>query len=273
MPDSEIQYYVHDWDPFAIKFPESFFIEGIRWYGIAYILGFVTAAWLLNCYYHKQRSPLDKDAQTSLLTYIILGTIVGGRLGYMLLYNFHEFITHPLSVFAVWNGGMASHGGMLGIGIALLIFSKHHPIKFWQLTDMVVTIGPPGIFFGRIANYINGELWGKVTTVPWAHIFVDSHGSFTAPRHPSQLYQAGLEGLILTVYIQLRFWLSSPSKRPYGRITGEFLITYALLRVIGELYREPDALVSPILGLSRGTFFSLLMLIAGIILLRKTEAR
>jgi len=265
-------YKVHDWDPFAIRFSDSFLIEGIRWYGIAYVLGFITAALLLNLYYKRKRSPLGKEAQTNLITYIILGTVVGGRIGYMLLYDFASLLANPLSIFAVWNGGMASHGGMIGICVALILFSRSHSIPFWKLTDIVVTLGPPGIFFGRIANYINGELWGKVTTVPWAVIFHHSDGSLTAPRHPSQLYQAGLEGILLTVCVQLRFWLSSPDKRANGHITGEFLIAYAALRVIGEHFREPDAFVSLIFGLSRGTFYSLIMaVIGGIILYRAAK--
>lgn len=272
MADIDREYLIHNWDPFAIRFPEGFFIEGIRWYGIAYVIGFIIAAFLLHIYYKKQRSPLDNDAQTSLLTYIILGTVLGGRFGYMLLYNFSDFVANPLAIFDFRNGGisgMSSHGGMLGICIALILFSHRHKIAFWKLTDIIVTIGPPGIFFGRIANYINGELWGKETTVPWAIIFRYSDGSLTAPRHPSQLYQAGLEGLLLTFYLQFRFWSSNPNKKhAYGQITGEFLIAYALLRVVGELYREPDAFVTLIFGLSRGTFYSTFMIIAGIIIIR-----
>lgn len=263
------KHWVHDWDPFLIQFPESFPVEGIRWYGFAYVLGFVTAAVLLNLYFKKGRSPLNKEAQTNLLTYIILGTIVGGRLGYMFLYNFNELISSPLSIFQVWKGGMASHGGFLGICIALILFARSQKMSFWKLSDIVVTLGPPGLIFGRIANFINGELWGKVSDVPWAVIFPIKNSQmeiidYTLPCHPSQLYQAGLEGLCLTIYIQVRFWFSSTTQKISGHLTGEFLIAYALLRILGEIFREPDEFVSLLFGLSRGTFYSIIMMGAGV---------
>ena len=262
-------YWVHDLDPFAIQFPEGFSIfnipmEGIRWYGIAYALGFICAAVLLRLYSRYQIFQLGKEDQTDLLTYLIVGTLAGGRLGYMLFYNFQEWVQHPLSVIHVWDGGMASHGGMLGIAVALWLFASSRKIAFWRLTDIVVTLGPLGLFFGRVANFINGELWGKVTVVPWAVIFQYSNGVFTDPRHPSQLYQAGLEGLLLTVYLQLRLWLSAAGKRVPGQLTGEFLMVYGIARVIGECFREPDAHVSLLLGMSRGAFFSVLMFVAGV---------
>ena len=269
-------YWVHHIDPFALKFPEGLFlekfgIEGIRWYGIAYLLGFVAAAVMLRLYYKKARSPLNTDAQTDLLTYIILGTVIGGRLGYMLLYDFAGFIANPLTLFNLQQGGMASHGGMLGIFLALLIYSRRHQIEVLKLTDILVTIGPIGLCFGRIANFINGELYGKPASVPWAIIF-PNNDPLAIPRHPSQLYEAVLEGIVLTVYLQIRFWrTNSDARTRTGVLSGEFLIGYALLRTIGECFREPDAPL--ILNLSRGTFFSLFMLIAGIGLIVRSKRK
>ena len=267
-------YWVHNIDPFALKFPEGLFpeklgIEGIRWYGIAYLLGFMAAAVMLRLYYKKGRSPLNTDAQTDLLTYIILGTVIGGRLGYMLLYDFASFIANPLTLFNLQQGGMASHGGMLGIFLALLIYSKRHQIEVFKLTDILVTIGPIGLCFGRIANFINGELYGKPASVTWAIIFPDND-PLAIPRHPSQLYEAFLEGIVLTAYLQIRFWRTNPdAKTCIGSLSGEFLIGYAVLRTIGEYFREPDAPL--ILNLSRGTFFSIFMLIAGVGLILRSK--
>lgn len=260
------QHWVHNWDPFIFQFPDGFFIEGIRWYGFAYVLGFLSAIILLKIYFYKGRSPLNAEKQTDLITAIILGTLIGGRLGYMLLYDFENFIQNPLSVIEVWHGGMASHGGFVGVFLAICWFSKKNKIDFWQVSDIVVTLAPLGLFFGRIANFINAELIGKASQVPWAIIFpIKNHLgeviSYTPPCHPSQLYQALLEGLALFLYTQMRFWLSDNKSRIKGLIVAEFLISYAILRMIAEAFREPDA--SLIWGLSRGSFYSLFLIVVG----------
>lgn len=263
-------YWIHNIDSFLIRFPESWPIDGIKWYGLAYLAGFVIAALLLRAYYLRGRSPYNYDQQTTLLTALIIGVLAGGRIGYMLLYNLDGLLANPLSLFAIWQGGMASHGGMIGVVVAMIWFARHTRTTFWRLADIVVTLAPAGILLGRIANFINAELWGKVTTVSWAVLFPVTDPrtglvvDYTEPRHPSQLYQAGLEGLLLLVYIQARFWLSQPAQRPAGRLAAEFLIAYGLLRILGEIFREPDA--DLILGLSRGAFYSVLMVIAGVII-------
>jgi phosphatidylglycerol:prolipoprotein diacylglycerol transferase len=201
----------------------------------------------------------------------VIGVLVGGRLGYFLFYEPQMLGAQPLAIFKIWDGGMASHGGMLGVAVALAWFARASRIRFLHLGDLVVSATPAGLFFGRIANFINGELWGKMATVPWAVIFPRSADpgtplQFIAPRHPSQLYEAFLEGIVLLVLMQLRFWRTDVTRARPGRLSGEFFIAYALLRMLCEVYREPDAGVSLILGMSRGTFYSLFLVAAGALL-------
>jgi phosphatidylglycerol:prolipoprotein diacylglycerol transferase len=256
-----LAYWVHDLSPFAIRFAGNF---GIRWYGLAYLTGFVGAAWLLQRYHRAGRSPLDFSAVIDLMTALVAGVIVGGRVGYFLLYQPTAFFSDPLMLFRVWEGGMASHGGMAGVAVALWWFTRKRPESMLHVADLVITTVPVGLFFGRLANFINGELWGKIAVVPWAVVFSHTGGGDN-PRHPSQLYEAALEGLVLFLYLQWRFWktdVARPQRQPAGQLTGEFLLAYALARAVCEVYREPDA--SLILGLSRGTFYSVFLVAAGV---------
>lgn len=274
----QLAYWVHNLDPFAIHFPEGFFLDGIRWYGISYIIGFLIAMGLLYFYYKKGRSPYNVDEQGTLMTALIIGTLIGGRLGYMLLYDFDNFIRNPLIFFNTLQGGMASHGGIVGVFLALLWFSRKTKTSLLGLCDIIATLTPPGIFFGRIANFVNAELWGKISYMPWAVAFSTSMPPGTPvehipPRHPSQLYEAGLEGLLLCIYLQIRFWVSG-AKLMKGQLAGEFFIGYTVVRIFGEIFREPDA--SLILSISRGQFYSLFLIIVGIIFIyfsRKVSKR
>lgn len=259
--------YVVNFDPIALHFPQSWGFPGIRWYGLSYLAGFIIALLLLNFYTKKKRSPLTYDENSSLFTYLLFGVIVGGRLGYMFFYDWQRFSENPLIAFRVWDGGMASHGGFIGVILAVMLFCKIHKVAFLKLADIIATIASPGIFLGRIANFVNGELWGKVSDVPWAMIFPASAPrttavEFIAARHPSQLYEAVAEGLVIFVILQYRFW---KSKLPSGQIAGEFFILYAIARIICEIFREPDRGVSLILGLSRGTFYSVFCIVLGLI--------
>lgn len=258
-----LAHWVHTPHPFLVQFSESL---GIRYYGLAYLLGFVAAGWLLHVYYRAGRSKLDSSSIFDLMTYLVGGVVIGGRLGYFVLYQSETFLHDPLVIFRVWEGGMASHGGMIGSMVGMALFARNRPITFFETADLVVTVAPIGLFFGRIANFINGELWGKTATVPWAMIF-EKTGGGEMPRHPSQLYEALLEGLLLFAFLQWRFWKSDCAKKQPGRIAGEFLLAYALARTIGELFREPDA--GLILGLSRGTFYSLFMIAGGLVLIAR----
>jgi phosphatidylglycerol:prolipoprotein diacylglycerol transferase len=254
-------FWVHNLSPFLIRFNENF---GIRYYGLSYLLGFLGAGWLLHKYYKAGRSPLDVNAIFDLMTALIAGVIIGGRLGYFLLYQPEYLFRDPMVFLRVWEGGMASHGGMLGVVVALWAFTRRRTVGLLQVADLVVSTAPLGLFFGRIANFINGELWGIPSRVPWAVIFPASPPPLM-PRHPSQLYEAGLEGLLLFAYMQGRFWKSESAKTYPGQLSGEFLLLYAFVRALGEFYREPDA--GLILGLSRGTFYSVFLVAAGVALL------
>lgn len=264
-------FWVHDLSPFIVEFPEGFFLDGIRWYGFAYLAGFLVGMWLLSFYYKRERSPLNPEAQTNFLLALIVGVIVGGRLGYMLFYAPEKLWNDPLSLFRVWQGGMASHGGMLGVLLATWWTARRYRCGFLRLCDIVVTLAPAGLLFGRIANFINGELWGKETDVAWAVVFKFKtlifggieHTSYLLPRHPSQLYEAATEGLLLLIWTQIRFWKKKPL--PPGQLVGEAAILYAASRIFCEIFREPDAGVSFICGMARGQFFSVLLALLGII--------
>ncbi|MDR1432982.1 MAG: prolipoprotein diacylglyceryl transferase [Puniceicoccales bacterium] len=262
------RYYVHGIDPFVLKFPESWPVDGIRWYGIFYIFAFAFAALALNFYTKKNKSPLSAEQNSSFLGYAIIGVVIGGRLGYALLYSFDSFIKNPLEIFAVWRGGMSSHGGFAGVIAAIAIFCKKNNVPLLSLADICSTIAPFGFFVGRIANFINGELYGKITAVKWAVIFPKSAHQMAnilaiPARHPSQLYEAFLEGLVLFLCVQTRFW-SRREIRP-GRLSGEFLVLYAIFRIFTECFREPDAEL--IFSMARGQFYSIFLLILGLILI------
>lgn len=265
-PFSFLAYWVDNLDPFVVHFPKGFLVEGIRWYGLSYVLGFLIALGLLHFYYLKKRSPYNFDQETTLITAIIVCTLIGGRLGYMLLYDLKNFIHNPLTFFMTLHGGMASHGGIVGVFLALVWFSKKTKTSLFGLCDIIASIAAPGIFLGRIANFINGELWGKITYLPWAVIFPSSAPegfpvNLIPPRHPSQLYEAVLEGLLLFAYMQWRFWTKG-KVLPKGQLTGEFFIGYTIARSIGEVFREPDS--SLIFGLNPGQFYSIFLILAGV---------
>ena len=263
-------YWVHDLSPFLIRFPENpLGLDGIRYYGLAYLLSFAAAWALLRLYQQHGKLALNADQRATLMTCVIIGVLAGGRIGYMLFYDLQAWLHNPLLVLRIDQGGMASHGGFIGVTLALAWFSIKQQCSLLRLGDAIVTIAPLGLCLGRLANFINGELWGRASTVSWAVIFPDSPAVYHAaqqvfspqPRHPSQLYAAALEGALLFALAQWRFWRTRP---PAGQLAGEFLVAYGIVRIFGELFREPDAAL--ILGLSRGQFYSVWMLLAGGIL-------
>jgi phosphatidylglycerol:prolipoprotein diacylglycerol transferase len=270
-----LAYWVHDLDPFLIRFSGNF---GIRYYGLAYLVGFLAAGWLLRRYARAGRATLSGEDIADLMVAIVLGVLIGGRLGYFLFYQPGALLREPMQLVRVWEGGMASHGGFIGVTLALWWFAAKHQIRFVQVADLIASTAPVGLLFGRIANFINGELPGKATTVAWAVIFPNNEfdrDHAPQPRHPSQLYEAALEGALLLAFMQWRFWKSDIVRTQPGRLAGEFLIAYAIVRMIGELFREPDA--SLFFGLSRGTFYSVFLIAAGLVLIvrarRKTATR
>ena len=273
MPEKNLDYWVHNLSPFLLEFPKNpLGLEGIRYYGLSYLLGFLFAWLFLYFSYKKEKFPMNAKERSDFMTYIILGVLIGGRLGYMLLYDLNDFITNPLLFFRIDQGGMSSHGGIMGLLFVNFLFAKKSNYNPWSLGDCIVAIGPLGIMLGRLANFINGELWGKITSAPWAVLFPSSPMSFSAltgyygiqPRHPSQLYASFSEGFIPLIYLQYRFWFTKYSS---GQLIGEFLILYSVFRILNELFREPDAAL--IMGLSRGQFFSLFILGIGLVIFVK----
>ena len=260
-------YLVDRLDPFLIRFSENF---GIRYYGLAYALGFLASAWLLHLYAKAGRSLLISARIGDFMVAAILGVVLGGRIGYYILYDvWRTFGSDPLAILRVWEGGMSFHGGLVGVVLAVLWFARTDGIPLAHLCDIVASTAPAGLLFGRIANFINGELWGRPTMVAWAVIFPKSPTPIV-PRHPSQLYEAALEGALLLGYMQWRLWRGDSVRTRPGRLAGEFLIGYAVLRMFCETFREPDA--SLILGLSRGVFYSLFMIIFGLFLVLRKSA-
>lgn len=250
-------FYVHNLSPFLWEFAPGF---GIRWYGMAYAVGLLIGWWILIQAARRQWTPLNANARGNFVIYLLLGIVLGGRLGYMLFYDLPAFAAHPLRFFEFQHGGMSSHGGFLGVALASWLFASRQKISVLKIFDIACLMAPAGLLLGRIANFINGELWGRIANVPWAVVFpssapVGTPVSLIAPRHPSQLYEAALEGLFLLIYTQLRA-RQTKLQHP-GQLTAEFLFLYALVRIVGEFFREPDAAL--IFGLSRGVFYSLFM--------------
>jgi len=229
---TEFAMLVHpDFDPIAFSLGPLH----VRWYGLMYLLGFL-AGWALGRYRAKQPGSGWTAAQVDdLVFYIALGVILGGRIGYVLFYGFEGFLNDPLLLLRVWEGGMSFHGGLLGVVLAMLVFARRHHQGFWVTTDFIAPLIAPGIFFGRIGNFINGELWGRVTDLPWAMVFRQAGDHL--PRHPSQLYQAALEGLALFVIV----WLFSARPRPTMAVSGVFALAYGGFRLLVEFVRQPDA--------------------------------
>lgn len=210
----------------------------LRWYGIMYMLAFV-CAWLLA----RRRTARpgygpcpgwDRRQLDDLLTWSMLGVIVGGRLGYVLFYDLPTYLADPLEIFRIWNGGMSFHGGLLGVLAAFWRYARESGRGFLQVSDFAAPLVPPGLFFGRLGNFINGELWGRASEMPWAVVFP---GAGPEPRHPSQLYEAVLEGLVLFVIL----WMFSSRRRPEGAVSGLFALSYGVFRFCVEFVRMPDA--------------------------------
>jgi phosphatidylglycerol:prolipoprotein diacylglycerol transferase len=234
----------------------------VRWYGLMYLLAFVQFIWLGRLRIKRGNSLLSVEQLDDLLFYGMLGVIVGGRMGQVIFYEPGYFSSHPLEIFAVWKGGMSFHGGFLGVLIAMLLWARKNQHNWFDIVDFIAPLVPLGLAAGRIGNFINGELWGRVTDAawPWAMIFPQSGD--LQPRHPSQLYHVALEGIILFAIL----WLFSRRRRPRRAVSGLFLIGYGTFRFITEFFREPD---SGIFGqsytISMGQWLSLPMIVIGIV--------
>lgn len=293
-----IAYYVHDLDPFIWRVGESW---GLRWYGMAYLLAFVTGFFLYRRLAQRGFSDLRPDQVGDFIFGgAVFGVVLGGRIGYMLFYNLDAFLSDPLSFFRLNEGGMSAHGGIFGVALYSLWFARRHHVSWLNLGDNIVVVAPLGLLFGRIANFINGELYGRVATVPWAVQFPlelydrpemaelalaearTIHPEWTtvdqliggvsgsaelreqlavtlSPRHPSQIYEAALEGLLLFLIL---WFMRTRLRLRNGVLTGVFFIGYAVFRSFCELFREPDA---PLTGvLTRGQFLSVFLVLVGV---------
>ena len=252
--------FTNNFDPVAF----SLFAFEVRWYSLSYIFGI-----LFGWFYCKRFLIKDKIVSTlfdDLLTYLIIGIIVGGRLGYILFYNLKYYLDNLVEIFFIWEGGMSFHGGLIGVFVATYIFSKKNEINKYIYLDLISICAPIGIFFGRIANFINGELIGKATNANWGVIFSKTDN---IPRHPSQLYECILEGIILFILMNLIFFRK---KYKTGTASFAFLFFYGLFRFISEFFREPDIQVGYLIGsLSMGMLLSLIMIFISIVFFYKVN--
>jgi phosphatidylglycerol:prolipoprotein diacylglycerol transferase len=247
-------------DPIALKLGPL----AIHWYGLMYVVAFVLFLWLGAL---RTRQPQWAQAGWArrdiedLLFFGVIGVIVGGRLGYVLFYKPGYYAGHPLEALMVWKGGMSFHGGLLGVIAAIALYARRRGRRFLEVTDLIAPCVPTGLAAGRIGNFINGELWGRAAdpSLPWAMVFPQSGSSLA--RHPSQLYQALLEGLLLFVLL----WLYARRARGPGQVSGAFLIGYGCLRFAAEFFREPDAFLGPLaLGMTMGQWLCVPMVVAGV---------
>ena len=243
----------------------------MRWYGLMYILGFISSYLLVTYQLKKNALKIDRAIIDDLFFYLILGLIAGARLGYVIFYNLSFYLQNPLDVFVIWHGGMSFHGGLIGSFIAGYIVMKRKKLNLFATLDLIIPTCPIGIGFGRIGNFINGELFGKPTNVPWAMVFPEG-GS--APRHPSQIYEMFFEGILLFCIL----WIYKDRKKRDGDVFALFLILYGLFRIFCELFRQPDSQLGYIFGLiSMGQILSFCMIAIGIALkylyLPKTSTR
>lgn len=256
----------------AIPFPQidPVLIEigplAIRWYALAYIAGIVLGWQLAKRIVMRSGWNLNQEQVDDLMFYATLGIVLGGRLGFVFFYYPSYYLSHPLEILAVWQGGMSFHGGLLGVITAIVLFARKHKLHWLEVADLAAIVTPIGLFFGRIANFINGELWGRVTDVPWAMVFPTGG---PIPRHPSQLYEAALEGILLFAVM----WIATgrvklPEER--GFLGGLFLLGYALGRSTVEFMREPDGYIA---FLTMGQALSLPMGLAGIALMVMAKQR
>jgi phosphatidylglycerol---prolipoprotein diacylglyceryl transferase len=232
----------------------------IRWYALAYIAGLVLGWQIMRRVCTQPPKILSPEKIDDFLLWAALGVILGGRLGYVLFYKPGFYFSQPLSILTVWEGGMSFHGGFLGVVVAITAFAIRNKVPIFMLSDLVAMVVPIGLFFGRIANFINGELWGRSTDVAWAMVF--PRGG-PLPRHPSQLYQAFFEGVVLLSVIVLVWRLTDGRRRP-GLLTGVFCVGYGVARIVGEVFREPDAFLGYIWGpLTMGMLLSVPLLVFG----------
>jgi len=229
----------------------------VRWYGLMYLFGFLSSYLLVRYQVRRRGLAISRELVDDLYFYLVVGLISGARLGYVVFYNLGEYIQTPIEILKVWHGGMSFHGGLIGTVLAGIVFSRKKGVDFWLWADMIIATAPIGLGLGRLGNFINAELYGRVTTVPWAMVFPYSDG---LPRHPSQLYEAFFEGMVLFLVL----WFAKDRIRRPGMLTSLFLVLYGCFRFFLEFFREPDPQLGFVLSfLTMGQILSLLMILAG----------
>lgn len=241
----------------------------VRWYGLAYVAGFIAAGFIIRHFATRWELGLSTDDVIEILLAAVIGVVVGGRLGYMLFYSNGEFWRDPVSVFRIWSGGMSFHGGLIGILIAGYVVARIKRMPFLTVCDLGAIGAPVGLLLGRLANFVNDELWGRVTTVPWGIVFP---GAGPLPRHPSQLYEAALEGVVLLIVMLWLAYCTPP--RPRGEILGWLLVLYGAFRIFVEFFRQPDLQIGFLPGgLTLGQLLSVPVVVAGVALVIWARAK
>ena len=255
-----------DIDPVAVNLGPV----AIHWYGIAYIVGIGLGWWLLARAADRDGNDWTRDDVADVVFYAAIGAVLGGRIGYALFYNFADYIDDPLSLLAVWRGGMSFHGGVIGFILALAWFARRRSRRFLATTDFVVPVVPIGLFLGRVANFVNQELWGAPTSLPWGVVFTQPAAGGIA-RHPSQLYEAALEGIVLFVLLRL----VASGRPPTGTVSATFLLAYGIMRAGIELVREPDAHLGYVAAgwITMGQLLCVPMVVAGLAILLAAQRR
>ena len=257
----------------------------LRWYSLAYLAGIFIGYWYLLKLIKQPGAPMGRRHGDDLVFYAALGIILGGRLGYVLFYNLGEYIRHPIEIVKLWDGGMSFHGGVIGTSLGIIYLARKEKLNWLRIHDYVACCVPFGLFFGRLANFVNQELWGAHTSVPWAIRFMEPTGRMINgkaemflgdPRHPSQLYEAGLEGLVLFGILWWMFWKTEARYQP-GKLVGAFIFFYGAFRFGLEFIREPDAQFTNTMfataGLHMGQWLSLPMILGGLYLMLTAKSR
>ena len=244
----------------------------LRWYSLAYLAGILLGWWYLLKLINRPGAPMARRHADDMVFYATLGIILGGRLGYVLFYKPGEYFSNPIEIFKLWDGGMSFHGGVIGTSLGIFYLARKNGLNWLRIHDYVACCVPFGLFFGRLANFVNGELWGKPTDVPWAIIF-PTGGDWA--RHPSQLYEAGLEGILLFLILWFLFWRTNARYYP-GRLVGAFLLGYGISRFLVEYYREPDEQLrefAQMTHLHMGQWLSVPMILGGVWLIATSKRR
>lgn len=257
----------------------------LRWYSLAYLAGIFLGYWYLLKLLKQPGAPMGRRHADDLLFYAALGVILGGRLGYVLFYNLGEYLRHPIEILKLWDGGMSFHGGVIGTSLGIIYFAHKEKLSWLRLHDFVACCAPIGLFFGRLANFVNQELWGAPTHVPWAIRFIEPTGRLLAngrpemmlgpPRHPSQLYEAFLEGIVLFCILAWMFWKTQSRYQP-GKLVGAFIFFYGVFRFCIEFIREPDSQLihfSQVTGLHMGQWLSIPLILGGAYLMLTAKKR